>query len=220
MSNQRLQAVIFDIKVCVRHTHWHLTFLLTFSQFTQKQTLKRANKAEADRKKAEAEVKKELEKGRPEIARIAAAKAVRKERQFKSLKGLESRLDFIVDQLKDAATTKQIAADMRRVTINLGKIAGKDTDAVMVNDIMENFDAQTENVDLTSKGLEDMMNKASASTTDAEAEDRLMGRVQDQLGLEVSQEMPDTTPATKAKSMTIDEQKEADLEERLRRVRA
>ena len=89
-----------------------------------------------------------------------------------------------------------------------------------VNDIMENFDAQTENVDLTSKGLEDMMNKASASTTDAEAEDRLMSRMQDTLGLEVSQEMPDTAPAAKAKSMTIDEQKEADLEERLRRVRA
>lgn len=109
---------------------------------------------------------------------------------------------------------------MRRVTVNLGKIAGKDTDAVMVNDIMENFDAQTENVDLTSKGLEDMMNKASASTTDAEAEDRLMGRMQDALGLEVTEKMPDTSSATKAKGMTIDEQKEADLEERLRRVRA
>lgn len=82
---------------------------------------------------------------------------------------------------------------------------------------MENFNIQTEQLDLTAGGLENMMNEASATSTNPEAEDALLKRCSDEVGVETTQKMPDTESTSKLK---FDEQKEDDLAERLRRVRA
>ena len=81
---------------------------------------------------------------------------------------------------------------------------------------MENFNTQSEELDLSAGGIESMMDDASATTSNPEAEQRLMQQMSEQVGIESAQQMPTTEGASEVK---YDEEKERQLNERLRKIR-
>lgn len=67
----------------------------------------------------------ELQNGNKDIARMTAAKVVRKNQEYVSSTELEHRLDTMVSEIKTASTTQQVASDVQRITAALTKINQK-----------------------------------------------------------------------------------------------
>ena len=84
---------------------------------------------------------------------------------------------------------------------------------------MDKFESQFEDLDVATGYYENATSSATAVGTPQEDVDRLMNQVADEAGVELNQEMADATPATKIGASST-EQKEEELGERLRKLRA
>ena len=84
---------------------------------------------------------------------------------------------------------------------------------------MDKFESQFEDLDVATGYYENATSSATAVGTPQEDVDRLMNQVADEAGLELHQEMADAMPATKV-GPSATEQKEEELGERLRQLRA
>lgn len=82
---------------------------------------------------------------------------------------------------------------------------------------MDKFEGQFEDLDVATSYYENATSQATATGTPQEDVDRLMSQVADEAGVELNQEMAAATPATK---IGPSEQKEDELGERLRQLRA
>ena len=82
---------------------------------------------------------------------------------------------------------------------------------------MDKYETQFEDLDVATGYYENATSSATATGTPQEDVDRLMNQVADEAGVELNQEMADATPATK---IGPTEQKDDELGERLRKLRA
>lgn len=82
---------------------------------------------------------------------------------------------------------------------------------------MDKFESQFEDLDVATGYYENATSSATATGTPQEDVDRLMSQVADEAGIEMNQEMAAATPATKVGPA---DQKEDELGERLRKLRA
>lgn len=82
---------------------------------------------------------------------------------------------------------------------------------------MDKFETQFEDLDVATGYYENATSSATATGTPQEDVDRLMNQVADEAGVEMSQEAPSATPASKVGPT---DQKEDELGERLRQLRA
>lgn len=82
---------------------------------------------------------------------------------------------------------------------------------------MDKFETQFEDLDVATGYYENATSSATATATPQEDVDRLMNQVADEAGVELNQEMAAATPATK---IGPTDQKEEELGERLRKLRA
>lgn len=82
---------------------------------------------------------------------------------------------------------------------------------------MDKFEGQFEDLDVATGYYENATSSATATGTPQEDVDRLMNQVADEAGVELNQEMAAAAPTTK---IGPTEQKEDELGERLRKLRA
>lgn len=82
---------------------------------------------------------------------------------------------------------------------------------------MDKFESQFEDLDVATGYYENATSSATATGTPQEDVDKLMNQVADEAGVEMNQELAAATPATKVGPT---EQKEDELGERLRQLRA
>lgn len=92
------------------------------------------------------------------------------------------------------------------------------TATFQISAVMDKFEGQFEDLDVATGYYENATSSATATGTPQEAVDTLMNQVADEAGVEMNQEMAaSSTPATKVGPT---EQKEDELGERLRQLRA
>lgn len=186
-------------------------------KFTSKQLAKQSRKCEQEEKKERMNVKKAIEKGNMDGARIYAQNAIRKKNEQLNYLRLASRLDAVVSRL-------DTQAKMQAVTKSMGSIVKALDKAVSTNNLdkvattMDQFERQFENLDVQSEFVENAMSAQMNLSTPEGDVNNLLQQVADEHGLEVQLELPGaatSTPAVAAPAAKEDD----DLTKRLAELR-
>eukprot|EP01134_Creolimax_fragrantissima_P006477 CFRG6477T1 len=220
------------------HTHtrqrWLLSILSLFlSKMSQKQlenacfSLKMATKqmarmsvqAEKMEKQEKVKVKKAMEKGNQEAARIHAENAIRQKSQALNYLRMSARLDGTATRVQTAVTMGRVTASMKTVVTQMDR-AMKSMDLAKITQLMDQFERNFEDLDVQTATMEGAMQSSVTSSMPESQVDNLMQRVADEHGLEMEQELGvSSIPAGKLEVGQPTQEQEADLSERLKKLR-
>lgn len=158
-------------------------------KFTSKQLQRQAVKCEKEEKTEKGKVKKAIEKGNIEGARIYAQNAIRKKTEQLNYLKLGSRLDAVVSRLETQAKMNMINKNMAGIVKSLEK-ALTTNNLEQVASTMDNFEKQFENLDVQAEFVEQAMGNSTALSTPQEDVDLLMQQVADEHNLSLVHDMP------------------------------
>jgi len=189
-SNKSMDETLFQLKFC------------------SKQLERLSKKAEKEQKKEEAQIKKALEKGDVERARIYAENAVRKKNESLNYLRMSSKVDATASRVQSAVTMKGVAKNMEGVVKALDK-AINSMELQKISEVMDKFESQFEDLDVHTSVMENAMGTATTTTTPASQVDDLIKQVAEESGLEISAQMvsapTNTIGDTVAASATTDD---------------
>jgi charged multivesicular body protein 1 len=158
-------------------------------KFTAKQLNRSAVKCEKDEKSERLKVKKAIEKGNVEGAKIYAQNAIRKKHEQLNYLKLASRLDAVVSRLDTQAKMQMVNKNMMGITKNLEKaLASNNLEKIATT--MQQFEKQFENLDLQTQVVDGVMSQQAALSTPEEEVSALMQQVADEHGLELQMGLP------------------------------
>eukprot|EP00727_Mastigamoeba_balamuthi_P007568 m51a1_g3431 putative snf7 family protein (201) ;mRNA; f:626754-627855 len=185
-------------------------------RFTSKQLQRESVKCESNTKKERLKVKKAIEQGNVEGARIYAQNAIREKNQALNYLRLASRIDGVASRVNTAIRMRTVTKSMSSIVKSLEK-SSKAMDLEKVTMIMDQFEKQFENLDVQSEYVQNAMSQSSALSTPASEVDSLIQQVADEHGLELAGKMGDAPMAAPAAAAPVDEQDE--LAARLERLK-
>eukprot|EP00959_Pyramimonas_sp_CCMP1952_P389722 8166968-Pyramimonas_sp.AAC.1 len=198
-------------------------------KFTSKQLVRQAKKAEKEEKSEVMKVKKAIEKGNMDGARIYAQNAIRKKTEQLNYLRLGSRLDAVVARLESQAKMNTINKNMAGIVKSLEK-ALDSNNLEQVASTMDSFEKQFENLDVQAEFVESAMGNTTALSTPQSQVDELLVQVAKEHELNLVLDMP--TPATAVPTaqpaaavaaapepIAVAEEEEDDLSRRLRELR-
>ena len=185
-------------------------------KFTAKQLNRQAAKADKEIKAEEGKVKKAIQAGNNDIARVYAQNSIRKQGERKNLIVLASRIDAVASRVQTAVTMRSVTGNMVGVVRGMDR-ALKSMNPEQISLVMDKFESQFEDLDATASYYENATGNASALTTPPEEVDLLMQKVADQAGLELKQDLEANKPVQAKVDAT--EEVEDKLNERLRALR-
>ncbi|KAK5740680.1 hypothetical protein LTR17_004485 [Elasticomyces elasticus] len=198
-------------------------------KFTAKQLNRQSAKAGKDELTEKAKLKKAIQQGHSDIAKIYAQNAIRKQNEKLNLLRLGSRIDAVASKVQTAVTMRQVTGSMTNVVRGMDQ-AMKSMDlekasttvllqGSMISAVMDRFETQFEDLDVATGYYETATSNSTAVATPQEDVDKLMSQVADEAGVELSQEMADATPASTI-AAAPEEERENNLGERLRALRS
>mmetsp|Transcript_10045 Transcript_10045/g.16891 ORF Transcript_10045/g.16891 Transcript_10045/m.16891 type:complete len:194 (-) Transcript_10045:42-623(-) len=179
-------------------------------KFTSKQLQRQAKKSEKNERLERAKVKKAIEKGNHEGARIYAQNAIREKNQALSMLRLSSRIDAVASRVQSAIHMKQVTRSMGSITKSLDK-AMQSMNLEQITAVMDKFEKQFEDLDVQSQYVEQTMNQTTTLSTPQDEVDALIGKVADDHNLDLTGALGSATPARATPSAA----KTDDLSERL-----
>lgn len=186
-------------------------------KFTAKQLNRQAARAEKEMKNEERKVKKAIQQGNHDIAKLYAQNAIRKRSERLNLLQLASRVDSVASRVQTAVTMRQVTGNMAGIVRGMDRaLESMNTEKISL--VMDKFENQFEDLDAATSYYENATNNASALSTPADEVDLLMQKVADEAGLELEQDLNAAGPA-KTK-IDAQEQVEDKLQERLRALRS
>ncbi|CDZ98608.1 vacuolar assembly protein did2 [Phaffia rhodozyma] len=170
-----------------------LFFLASFPpspsiKFTAKSLQRQSKKAQKDESKEKANLKKALQQGNTDGARIYAANAIRKKNESLNLLRLGSRIDAVASRVETAVTMRQVTGSMASVVKGMDK-AMEQMNLEKISSVMDKFESQFTDLDVQTSYMESTMSSTSATTTPQDQVDLLMQKVADEAGLEVQHEL-------------------------------
>lgn len=191
-------------------------------KFTAKSLIRNSKKCEKNEKAQKLKLKKAIEKGNMEGAKIYGQNAIREKNQALSYLQLSSRIDAV-------AARVETAINMGNLTKNMGGVV-KGMDKVMtsmnvekISKTMEQFEKQFEDLDVRSAYMEGAMSSTTAMSTPAEQVDELIQMVADENGLQVAGKLDSAGMVGKdtkvAAAPTQESSVESDLSSRLAALR-
>merc|ERR1712062_553954 len=157
-------------------------------KFCSKQLARLSKKAEKEQKEQEAQVKKALEKGNPDVARVYAENAIRKKNESLNYLKMSSKVDATASRGQSAVTMKGVAKNMGSVVKSLEK-AVNSMELQKISEVMDKFESQFEDLDVHTAVLEDAMGSATTTTTPVDQVEALMKQVADENGLEITENL-------------------------------
>jgi charged multivesicular body protein 1 len=179
---------------------------------------KLSKKAEKDEALQKQKVKKALQQGNIDGARIYAENAIRKKNESLNYLRMSSKVDAVRSKVQSAVTMKGVAQNMGQVVKSLDK-AMKSMDLNKISQIMDKFETQFEDLDVRTSVLEDAMGSATTLTTPKDQVDDLIMRIADEHGLEVAEQISAAAvPSASLKTGSKEAEKD-DLTRRLQELR-
>ncbi|KAL8834595.1 MAG: hypothetical protein Q9205_000436 [Flavoplaca limonia] len=208
-------------------------------KFTAKQLNRQAVKAGRDEAVEKNKLKKAIQQNHPDIAKIYAQNAIRKQNERLNLLRLGSRIDAVASRVQTAVTMRQVTGSMAGVVkgmdgamkaMDLEKVStGKESACsiplanlylLQISAVMDKFETQFEDLDVATGYYENATSSATAVGTPQDDVDRLIGQVADEAGVELQAEMKTPEAGLKTKAGTnVEEEREEELGERLRALR-
>ncbi|XP_006897085.1 PREDICTED: charged multivesicular body protein 1b-1-like [Elephantulus edwardii] len=161
-------------------------------------------------------IKKAIQKGNMEVARIHAENAIRQKNQGVNFLRMSARVDAV-------AARGQTAVTMRKVTKSMAGMV-KSMDATLktmnlekISALMDKFEHQFETLDVQTQQMEDTMSSTTTLTTPQNQVDLLLQEMADEAGLDLNMELPQGQVGSVGTSVASAEQDE--LSQRLARLR-
>ncbi|KAI9802273.1 MAG: hypothetical protein M1825_002994 [Sarcosagium campestre] len=190
-------------------------------KFTAKQLNRQAAKAGKDETAEKNKLKKAIQQGHTDIAKIYAQNAIRKQNERLNLLRLGSRIDAVSSRVQTAVTMRQVTGSMANVVKGMDQ-AMKAMDLEKISAVMDKFETQFEDLDVATGYYEGATSQATAVATPQDDVDRLIGQVADEAGVELKQELGEAGKAdpVAASKTAVTEDLEDGLGERLRALRS
>ncbi|KAF9347995.1 Vacuolar-sorting protein SNF7 [Mortierella sp. AD094] len=195
-----------------------LEYSLVQLKLTTRQLQLQSKKCVKEEGLEKTKLKKAIQQGNMEGARIYAANAIRKKNEALNLLRLSSRIDAVASRVQTAVTMRSVTRSMANVVGGMEKVM-KTMNLEKISMVMDTFESQFEDLDVQTKYMENTMGNQSALSTPQDEVDTLMHQVADEHGLEIGGSLEPTpdTMLTQAKEAEAKEQD--DLSERLRALR-
>ncbi|KAI4108446.1 MAG: hypothetical protein L6R37_001050 [Teloschistes peruensis] len=188
-------------------------------KFTAKQLSRQAARASRDEAAEKAKLKKAIQQNHPDIAKIYAQNAIRKQNERLNLLRLGSRIDAVASRVQTAVTMRQVTGSMAGVVKGMDG-AMKAMDLEKISAVMDRFESQFEDLDVATGYYETATSSATAVGTPQDDVDRLIGQVADEAGVELQAEMKAPEKGVKVAGVgNVEEEREEELGERLRALR-
>ncbi|CCI46594.1 unnamed protein product [Albugo candida] len=154
-------------------------------RFTAKGLVRSAKKCEKNQIVQKSKLKKALEQGNVEGAKIYAQNAIREKTQALQYLQLSSRIDAVAARIQTAISLGSLQSNMK------GVVAGMDTVMSSMNvdsiaSTMDQFEKHFEDLDVRSAYMEGAMASGNALSTPASQVDDLIQMVADENGLEIA----------------------------------
>eukprot|EP00823_Brevimastigomonas_motovehiculus_P002244 TRINITY_DN1404_c0_g1_i1.p1 TRINITY_DN1404_c0_g1~~TRINITY_DN1404_c0_g1_i1.p1 ORF type:complete len:265 (-),score=103.61 TRINITY_DN1404_c0_g1_i1:95-889(-) len=184
-------------------------------RMTSKQLARESKKAESSSKANKLKCKKEMERNNVEGARIFAESAIRDNNQSVNYLKLSNRLDAVAQRVNTAIKMKATTKAMKGIVCGM-ETALESMDPETISNVMDKFEKQFEDLDVTSKVMENSMSTSTAQTTPLSEVDALMSQVAEEHHLEFESQL-DKLSVDKKKSTTVSsaEKKEDKVEVKL-----
>ncbi|GIY37318.1 charged multivesicular body protein 1a [Caerostris extrusa] len=141
-------------------------------RFSANQLERLAKRAEKDEKIQKNKIKKAIQQGNVEGAKIYAENAIRKKNEALNYLRMASKIDAVQSKLQSALTMKGLLIHFYlKVTKNMGSVvkaldkAINSMDLQKVSAVMEQFEQQFEDLDVRTSVVEDAMESATTTST-------------------------------------------------------
>eukprot|EP00002_Diphylleia_rotans_P026419 TRINITY_DN5269_c0_g1_i1.p1 TRINITY_DN5269_c0_g1~~TRINITY_DN5269_c0_g1_i1.p1 ORF type:complete len:200 (+),score=62.15 TRINITY_DN5269_c0_g1_i1:64-663(+) len=191
-------------------------------KFTAKQLAKSAAKCEKLEKDEKLKVKKAIEKGNVDGARIYAENSIRQKNQAMNFLRLSSRVDAVASRLEMAIKMKQVSSTMAGISKQMEK-ALNTMDIEQISRAMDQFERQFERLDHQSAIIENGIGRTMESIIPQDQVENLIEQVADEHHLSV-ESMLDRNRAGKAKiaepEPLADDDEDQQLYARLQQLRS
>jgi len=182
---------------------------------TTKMLTRQSAKAHKEAEAQKAKVKKAIQQGNNDIARIHAGNAIRKEQERLNLLRLSSRIDAVASRVRTAVTMRNVTGNMAQVVRGMDR-AMESMNPERISAVMDKFETQFEDLDVQSSYMENAMGSTTATATPQDEVDLLMAKVADEAGLEMNATLSSVATPNKIGANEVEEDR---LGERLRALR-
>lgn len=186
-------------------------------KFTAKSLQRQARKCEKEEKAEKLKIKKAIEKGNMDGARIYAENSIRKRSEQMNYLRLASRLEAVVARLDTQAKMNTINKSMGSIVKSLDSFLNTGNLQKM-SENMDKFEKQFVNMEVQAEFMESSMAGSTSLSTPEDQVNTLMQQVADDYGLEVSVGLPQ--PAAHAVPTNTEKVDEDDLSRRLAELKA
>jgi len=178
-----------------------------------KQLERMAKKAEKDEKSERTKIKKAMEKGNQENARIHAENAIRNHNQHTQFLRMSARVDAVVQRVQTAITMQKVSVSMKGVVKSMDR-AMSAMNLTQLSQLMEKFEQQFEDLDVQTAVMDGAMSSTTAQSMPPDQVDALINQVADEHGLELGEALGSAPTAAQQAAAEQD-----DLSQRLARLR-
>ncbi|KDQ64351.1 hypothetical protein JAAARDRAFT_27980 [Jaapia argillacea MUCL 33604] len=189
-------------------------------KFTAKTLNRQAKNAAKDENKEKARLKKALQQGNNDGARIYASNAIRKKSEALNLLRLASRIDAVASRVETAVTMRQVTGNMMGVVKGMDK-AMESMNLERISLIMDKFETQFSDLDVQTAYMEDTMSSTTAVSTPQDQIDSLIQQTAEEAKIELQHDLAakslEGVADLSAPEKTMEE--DARLAERLRALR-
>jgi len=166
-------------------------FNLRFAAKELDRSAKRCEKQEKDEKN---KLTAALKKGNREVAQVHAENAIRKKNESLNYLRMSARIDAVAARVQTAATQKRVTQSMTGV-VKAMESAMKSMNLEKVQNLMDRFEKDFEDLDVQSATMEGSMNATTTLNAPQYQVDALIMEAADKAGLELGLELP-SQPST------------------------
>ena len=187
-------------------------------KYAAKQMTRRAKHCEKEDNQQKTLLKKAIQKGNQEGARIYASSAIRKRNEGLNYLRLAARFDAAASHLATAVSMGMVSGVMT------GAVAGLDK-ALEANNLegmsmmMDKFESQIESLGVQTSYLDQAIGNSSAAQTPAHEVDDLIHAVADEHGLELNMAMGSAPMGATRQAQAAPSQANDELSDRLNQLR-
>ena len=145
-------------------------------KFAAKQLERNAAKCQKEEKAEKLKLKRAIEKGNVEGARIHAENAIRQKSQYANYLKMSSRVDGVASRVQVAISMKQVTANMSSVVKGLDA-AMKSMNLEKMQQLMDKFEKQFEDLDVQSQAMDQSMSNTVTLSIPEDSVSALMQEV-------------------------------------------
>ena len=152
-----------------------------------KQMEKESKKSESQSKALIGKVKKCIEKGDYEQAKLAAADDIKQKNMVRRYRVLSSKVQTVAQRLQTAYQNQKLSEQMQNLTQQLLG-AGNMMDIVKMTETMSNFEKLFDDLDINSNMMDQVFDNVNAGTVNENEVNQLIGQIAQQNGMKLSDE--------------------------------